>query len=79
MVKQQAIDLISSLSDSVSWSDIMYHMNLRCGEDMTFAERLLEAERARLLGVKDLTLDEVDAGLSEAIERGAAAAYDESV
>lgn len=46
--------------------------NCRLKEDLTTAERLLAAERARLAGVKDHTFQEFKQHMLEAIARGAA-------
>ena len=41
-------------------------------EDLLTAERLLEAERSRMMGVKGYTIDEFKQNMKEAIAKGAA-------
>ena len=40
-------------------------------EDLTVAERLLAAERARLAGTRGCTIDEFQSNMRQAIEKGA--------
>jgi PHD/YefM family antitoxin component YafN of YafNO toxin-antitoxin module len=40
-------------------------------EDLTTAERLVAAERSRLLGTRGYTVDEFEKNMREAIEKGA--------
>ena len=40
-------------------------------EDLAVAERLVEAERSRLLGTRGYTADEFEKNMREAIEKGA--------
>jgi len=53
MVKQEAINLINSLPDNVSWNDVMYHMYVRQkierGKEAAREGKVYTSEEARRL------------------------------